>query len=118
MPHGNLEFDFTESLYVAGNIEAGELNGTASIDYDSHGSWTVDAIYLDGWDKVARKFNTKVAVPADSEVYRALEQRLTAGQTAQFISSEVRAQIEDRFGSAPSDYTEHNTRHFAFSGAR
>ena len=118
MPHGNLEFDFTESLYVNGNIEAGELNGSASIDYDSHGSWSIDAIYLDGWDKKARKFNTKVPVPADSEVYRVLEQRLTAGRTAEFISSEVWAQIEDRFGSAPSDYEEHNIRHFAFSGAR
>lgn len=118
MPHGNLEYEFTECLYVSGNIEAGEMSGAASIDYDSAGSWSVDAIYLDGWDKTARKFNTKVAVPADSEVYRVLEQRLTAGRTAEFISSEVWAQIEERFGSPRSDYEEHNTRHFAFSGAR
>jgi hypothetical protein len=89
MPHGNLDYSFTESLFVAGNVEAGELNGTASIDYDRDGSWSVDAIALDGWDKQARKFNSSVSVAKDSEVYRLLHERLTTGRTAEFIQSEV-----------------------------
>jgi hypothetical protein len=81
-------------LYVVGNIEAGEMSGTASIDYERDGCWSVDAIYLDGWDKTTRQFNTTIKVPTDSEVYRVLHERLTSGRTADFIGSEVWASIE------------------------
>lgn len=95
MPHGNLDYSFTESLYVNGNITAGDLSGTVSIDYDRDGSWSVDAIFLDGWDKTARKFNSRVPVAKDSEVYRILHERLTTSRTAEFIQSDVWEAIEE-----------------------
>jgi hypothetical protein len=95
VPYGNFDYSFTESLYVNGNIEAGELSGRASIDYDRDGSWSIDAISLDGWDKAARKFNTIVGVPKDSEVYRVLHERLTEKRTAEFIQSDVWEAIEE-----------------------
>jgi hypothetical protein len=112
MPRGNISYDFTECLYAAGNIEAGELSGTVSIDYDRDGSWSVDAICLDGWDKTARKFNSSVTVPKDSEVYRVLHERLTTGRTAEFIQSEVdEAREEDR--RPDPDYLRDLRREFA-----
>lgn len=112
MAHGNLEYTFTESLFVAGNIEAGELNGTASIDYDRDGEWSVEGIFLDGWDKTARKFNSSVSIAKDSEVYRILHERLTNGRTAEFIQSEVNeAREEDR--QPDPDYLRDLRREFA-----
>jgi len=116
MSHGTLDYQFTESLYVTGNIEAGEMNGTASIDYDREGNWSVDGVYLDGWDKIARKFNTTVKLPETSEVYRILHDRLTTGKTAQFISSEVLEKLEGDGVRFRSDRQEHSTLHSAAHG--
>jgi len=95
MPHGNLDYSFDEPLFVAGQLSAGNVIGTASIDYDSDGLWTVEAIYLDAWDAVQRRHNGSITVPKDSDIYNRIHERLTTGKTAEFIGSDVWEAIEE-----------------------
>ena len=100
----------------------GSFTGEATIRFAHSGEWSIGEIKLDGarYDKKERKWEYKMAPLCEKshrELYLSLFDALeTARKDA--ISDLVIEALESDGVSFTSDFDEHNTHHYAFSGAR
>ena len=110
-----LSYKFEElPIIVEGKIVAGLISGTADIRYFDNGEWSIASIDLDGYLGTERR---SVTLEDRSWLFLTICVRLET-EFAPFIEDRVNCALENDGIVWRTDYQEHNTHHYAASGAR